>query len=213
MWQVTNGNFAIIFSYMSFSLQQHISLLNGEFSRRRKKPRFFSFGSLVGIRRPFWNAADDGGWQETFLCPLEFGIVPVWTSEIFFEYFWNIFGMQLMMVVDREVFVLARIWHHPGLNVCNISWIVLKYFGNAADGGGWQETFLCLLEFGIVPVWTFEIWLPRLIIRSTSKGESTNAPLTFFNFLFPKKNWIHLVMESRSDNGFALLKNHSRCDV
>ena len=93
----------------------------------------------------------------------------------------DLFEMQLMMVVDKRSFCACS-------NLASSRSERLKYFWNAADDGGWQETFLCLLEFGIVPVWTFEIWLPRLIIRSTSKGESTNGPsLIFFNFSFPKK--------------------------
>ena len=166
--QYCNGNLAIILSLMSFSFITH----------------FLSFGSLVGIRRPFRNAADDGGYKRHF-CACS-NLASSRSERL--KYVLNIFEIfskcSWWWWLTRDVFVPARIGIVP---VWTFE-ISLKYFWNAAGDGGWQATFLCLLEFGIVPVWTFEIWLPRLIIRSTSKGESTNGPsLIFFNFSFPKK--------------------------
>ena len=154
-----NGNLAIIYSYMSFSLQQYISLLYGEFSRRRKNLDFLSFGSLVGIRRIFWNAAYDGGWQGSFCACSNLASSRSERSQYFlnsFEIFWK---CSWWWWLTRDVFVLARIWHRIALNYWIFFLIFSKYFRNAADGGGWQEKFLCLLEFGIIPVWTSEIFV------------------------------------------------------
>ena len=95
-----NGNLAIIFSYMSFSLQQYISLLYGEFSRRRKNLDFLSFGSLVGIRRIFWNAAYDGGWQGSFCACSNLAS----SRYELLKYLFKNLEMQLMVVVDRKSF-------------------------------------------------------------------------------------------------------------
>ena len=68
----------------------------------------------------FRNAADGGGGQKTFLCLLELASSQSERLKYLWNIFCNIFEMQLMMVVNKSVFVLARIWHRTGLNVWNI---------------------------------------------------------------------------------------------
>ena len=167
---------------------------------------FVSFGSLVGIRRPFRNAADDGGYKRHFCACSNLAssrserlkyVLNIF--EIFSKCSWwwwltrDVFVPARIGIVPvwtfeiflkcswwwwltRDVFVLARIWHRPGLNVWNMA-----------------PTSDHTLHF---------------------KGWKYKRPLfDFFKLFISKKTSIHLVMESRSDNWFALLKNHSRCDV
>ena len=103
--QYCNGNLAIILSLMSFSFITH----------------FLSFGSLVGIPRPLRNAADDDGYKRHF-CSCS-NLASSRSERL--KYVLNIFEIfskcSWWWWLTRDVFVLARIWHRPGLNVWNMA--------------------------------------------------------------------------------------------